>query len=76
MEKELSCNVAIHTENVEGKQMYLAECEELSITDFGDTPEEAVLNLKNALKLLFSVEPEKAEVLKKERPLFVTRVYL
>jgi len=77
MEKELSCNVVIHKEEVEeGKSVYVAECEELSVSDFGDTPEEAILHLKEALKLLISVDPEKAEPLKKDQSLLVTRVYL
>ena len=77
MEKELSCNVVIHKEEIEeGKSVYVAECEELSVSDFGDTPEEAILHLKEALKLLISVDPEKAEPLKKDQSLLVTRVYL
>lgn len=76
MAQELSCNVVIHTEEVEGKTMYLAECEELSISDFGETPEEAINNLKEALRLLISLEPEKAEPLKKQQPLFTTRIQL
>lgn len=76
MEKELSCNVTIHTEELEGKRVYIAECEELDINDFGYTPEEAVENLKKALELLISVEPEKASLLTKEKPLFTTRIQL
>ncbi len=76
MIQELSCNVVIHKEELDGKSVYVAECEELSISDFGDTPEEAIEHLKEALRLLISVEPEKAEPLKKDRPLMVTRVYL
>ena len=76
MAEELSCNVTIHKEEMDGKSVYVAECEELSINDFGDTPEEAINNLKEALKLLISVEPEKAEPLKKQEPLMTTKIYL
>ncbi len=76
MEEELSCNVAIFTEIMNGKKIYLARCEELGVSDFGDTPEEALNNLKTAIKLLIEVEPLKKEDLKKERPLMVTRLML
>ena len=77
MAKELSCNVVIHKEEVEeGKSVYVAECEELSVSDFGDTPEEAIHNLREALKLLISVDPAKAETLKREENVMVTRLYL
>ncbi|MDO8508322.1 MAG: hypothetical protein Q7S27_01410 [Nanoarchaeota archaeon] len=77
MAKDLSCNVVIHKEEIEeGKSVYVAECEELSVSDFGDTPEEAIHHLREALKLLISVDPDKAEVLKKEENVMITRLYL
>jgi len=76
MSEQLSTNVVIHKEKVGDKEMYVAECEELSISDFGETPEEAIINLKKALQLLISVEPEKAIPLKKEEPLLTTKLYL
>ena len=77
MSKDLSCNVVIHKEEVEeGKSVYVAECEELSVSDFGDTPEEAIHNLREALKLLISVDPAKAEALKREENVMITRLYL
>ncbi|MBI2452484.1 type II toxin-antitoxin system HicB family antitoxin [Candidatus Pacearchaeota archaeon] len=76
LSKELSCNVVIHKEDLEGKPVYVAECEELSVSDFGDSPEDALNNLKEALRLLISVEPEKADLLKKEEPVLLTRLYL
>ena len=53
MEKEISCNVSIITEKMQDKEVYLARCEELGISDFGDTPEEAIEHLKTAIKLFF-----------------------
>ena len=47
---------AIITEEMNGdKRLFNATCEELGITDFGDTPEEAIKNLKKGLELLFEV---------------------
>lgn len=76
MKSELSCNVVIHTEEVEGKIVYVAECEELGISDFGDTPEEAIHHLREALRLLISVEPQKAESLRRNQNIMITRLYL
>ena len=58
-EKELSCNVSILTENMGKKMVYLARCEELGMSDFGDNPEEAIGNLKIAMKMLIEEEPSK-----------------
>jgi len=60
-EKELSCNVSILTEDMEDKTVYLARCEELSISDFGDTPEKAIEHLKIAMRMLLEEEPGKKE---------------
>ena len=75
-EKELSCNVAIFTENMGEKSVYLARCEELGMSDFGDSPEEAIDNLKIAMEMLIEEEPSKKELLVKEKPLMTTRIYL
>jgi len=58
-EKELSCNVSILTEYVDDKAVYLARCEELGMSDFGDSPEEAINNLKIAMSMLIEEEPQK-----------------
>lgn len=76
MEKELSCNVSIHTEMMNGKKIYLARCEELGMSDFGDTPEEALFNLRKAIRLLIEVEPLKRECLERVKPLMVTRLLI
>jgi len=75
-EKELSCNVSITTENLEDKMVYLARCEELGMSDFGDSPEEAIDNLKVAVTMLIEEEPQKKELLIKEKPLMTTRIIL
>jgi len=75
-EKELSCNVSITTENLEDKMVYLARCEELGMSDFGDSPEEAIDNLKVAVSMLIEEEPQKKELLIKEKPLMTTRIIL
>lgn len=75
MEQEISCNVSILTEEMNKKLVYVARCEELGISDFGDTPEEAIKNLKIALNLFLEEEPSKKSKLIKEKPLMTTRIF-
>ena len=74
--ENLSFSVVIHVEELEGKPVYVAECEELGASDFGDSPQEAIENLRKAIKLLVSAEPEKAEALRTTQPIMITRVSL
>ncbi len=76
MTEELSCNVSIITEDMNGKIVYIARCEELGVSDFGDTIEEAIKNLRISLRLLIQHDPSKADFLKKEKPLLTTRLLL
>ena len=75
-EKELSCNVSIFTERMGEKDVYLARCEELKMSDFGDSPEEAIQNLKTGMKMLIEADPSKKEFLLKEKPLMSTKIIL
>jgi predicted RNase H-like HicB family nuclease len=76
MESELSCGVTLHEEMLEGKKVYVAECMELDVSDFGDSVDEALGNLKKGISLLLEEAPEKRELLKQEEPVFVTRLVL
>lgn len=76
MEKKLSCGVSIHEEIMDEKKVFVAECVELGISDFGESVDEALKNLKNAIKLFLEEAPEKEELLEKEEPIFVTRLFL
>lgn len=76
-EEDMSSFDAIITEEInDGKRFFNATCEELGITDFGDTPEEAVDNLREGMKLLSEVEPSKKELLLKEKPIMIKRIFL
>lgn len=76
MTEELSCNISILTEKMGKKTFYIARCEELGVSDFGDTIEEAIKNLRISLGLLIKHDPSKADFLKKEKPLLTTRILL
>jgi hypothetical protein len=76
MAEELSCNVSILSEEMEDRMVYLARCEELKMSDFGDTPEEAINNLKTGMKMLIEADPSKKKALLKDKPLMTTRIFL
>lgn len=76
MEEKLSCSVELHEEMLEGKRVFVAECTELGVSDFGDSVDEALAHLKNGIALLLEEQPEKKELLKKAEPVLVTRVTL
>jgi predicted RNase H-like HicB family nuclease len=77
MEKNLSFSVSIHEEKVpDGTKVFVVEALELGVSDFGETLEEAINNLKNAVHLLLEEAPEKRELLEKEEPQMITRIFL
>jgi len=76
MESKLSCSVSLHEEMLEEKKVFVADCIELGISDFGESVDEALANLKQAVYLVLEEAPEKKELLEKEEPLLVTRLFL
>jgi len=76
MDKELSCNVSIHEEEMDEKKVFVAECMELGISDFGESVDEALDNLKEAVTLVLQEAPEKREELIKPTPFLTTRLIL
>lgn len=76
MEEKLSCNVSIHGEELEGEKVFVVECAELGISDFGSSLDEALENLKKGIHLLLEEAPKKKELLKKDEPVMVTRIFL
>jgi predicted RNase H-like HicB family nuclease len=73
---KLSCGVSIHEENMDGKRVFVAECSELGISDFGENMDEALNNLKSAIGLFLEEAPEKRQLLEKQEPVFLTRLFL
>ncbi|MFW6311076.1 MAG: hypothetical protein ACOC1K_02450 [Nanoarchaeota archaeon] len=76
MKQRLSCNISIHEENLNGEKVFVIECEELGISDFGKTINEATENLRKGILLLLESVPEKKELLIKPEPLMVSRLFL
>ena len=76
MEQKLSCSVSVHEEESDGKKVFVVECIELGVSDYGETLEKALKNLKEGINLLLEDATEKKELLIKEEPLMVTRLFL
>lgn len=76
MEEKLSCGVSLHEEEMDGKRVFVAECAELGVSDFGDCVDSALDNLKKGISLLLEEAPEKREMLVKQEPTLVTRIFL
>ncbi len=76
MEEQLTFSVTLHEEKLEGKNVFVADCIELGVSDFGDSIDEAIGNLKNGITLLLEEVPEKRRLLQRSEPVLVTRVAL
>ena len=76
MEEKITFSVVLHEEELEGKNVFVANCVELGVSDFGDSVDESLNNLKRGISLLLEEAPEKRDLLRKEEPVLITRVFL
>ena len=76
MEKEISFSAVLHEEELDGNTVFVADCVELGVSDFGDSVAESLSNLKKGISLLLEEAPEKKVLLSKKEPVLVTRVVL
>ena len=76
MEKEISFSAVLHEEELDGDRVFVADCVELGVSDFGDSVDESLNNLKKGVSLLLEESPEKKILLRKKEPVLVTRVVL
>jgi len=76
MENKLSCNITVHEEKMEEEKVFVVECEELGVSDYGSSIGEAIENLKVGIGLFLEEVPEKKELLMKPEPLMVSRLFL
>jgi predicted RNase H-like HicB family nuclease len=74
--EELSLNIVVREEQMEDKKVFIVNNEELGVSDFGDTLDEALENFKRAVKLYLDTYPDKREALVKEKtqPILVSRI--
>ena len=76
MEKDISFSAVLHEEELDGRLVFVADCVELGVSDFGDSVDESLSNLKKGISLLLEESPEKKTLLEKKEPVLVTRVVL
>ena len=76
MEERFSFSVALHDEESEENKVFVADCLELGVSDFGDNIDEAINNLRKGVSLLLEEAPEKRKLLIRQEPVMVTRVSL
>ena len=74
--EEVSFSAVLHEEDLDGKPIFVADCIELGVSDFGDNVNDCLSNLKKGVSLLLEEAPEKRELLKAKEPVLVTRVVL
>ncbi len=74
--EEVSFSAVLHEEDLDGKHVFVADCVELGVSDFGDSVDESLSNLKKGVSLLLEEAPEKRVLLKTKEPVLVTRVVL
>ena len=76
MEEKITFSAILHEEDLDGKNVLVVNCVELGVSDFGDTVDESLNNLRKGISLLLEEAPEKKELLVKEEPVLITRVLL
>lgn len=80
MEK-ISINIIVREENMEKKKVFIVSSEELKVSDFGDTLDEAITNFKKSANLFLDTYPEKRrELICEERreitPPLISKIFL
>ena len=65
MEKRISFSAVLNEEELGGNTVFVAECLEFGVSDFGSSVDESLSNLKNGISLLLEEAPEKKELLLK-----------
>lgn len=77
MEEEININISVREEQMENKRVFVVNNEDLGVSDFGDTLDEAINNFRISMKEYLESYPEKKEMLKRERsPVLVSNINL
>jgi len=74
----LGLNIIVREQRMGKKQVFIVNNDELGVSDFGDTLDEAVANFKKSMNLYLETYPEKKVQLIKEntKPLLLSRIFL
>ena len=73
---DISINIVVREEDMDGKKVVVVNKEELGIADFGDTLDEAMENFKKSARMYLETYPEKRKLLEQKEPLLVSRILL
>ena len=77
MEDKIGMNILVREEETEDGKVFVVNSEELGVSDFGVTLDEALANFKKSVRMYLEVYPEKKELLvKEEKPLLMSRIFL
>lgn len=73
----ISMNIVVREDKVDNKKVFVVNNEELGVSDFGDTLDEAMDNFRKSAKMYLETYPEKKQMLIiDESPLLVSRIFL
>ncbi len=77
MEK-ISINILVREEEMEGKKVFIINNEDLGVSDFGNTLEQAISNFRKSVNLYLDVYPDKKSCLirMEKEPLLVSKIFL
>ena len=78
MEEKISINILVREEQMEDKKVFIVNNEELGVSDFGDTLDEAIENFRKSINMYLEEYPEKKNLLIKqeENPVLVSKISL
>ena len=78
MEEKISINILVREEQMEDKKVFIVNNEELGVSDFGDTLDEAIENFRRSINMYLEEYPEKKNLLIKqeENPVLVSKISL
>lgn len=75
--EKISLNIVVRTEEIGKKKVFIINNEDLGVSDFGDTLDQAIDNFKKSAKLYLETYPSKKVELRKEQsPFLVSRIFI
>jgi predicted RNase H-like HicB family nuclease len=78
MEDQISINILVREEQMEDGKVFIVNNEELGVSDFGNTLDEAIENFRKSINMYLEEYPEKKKLLiqQEETPVLVSKISL
>lgn len=77
MKNGINLNVIVREEKEDGKKIFVVSNDEIGVADFGDSLDEALENFKKSANMYLEAYPnKKEELIKEEKLVLVSRVFL